>query len=254
MERKTEMAVYACSDIHGQYSLFQKMLEGIRFSEDDKLYILGDLIDRGPESLRVLQDVMQRTNVTCLLGNHELMMNDYLWSRGDRTWLSDANGGIVTLRQYADLGEESKRRVFNFIKSLYFQTEIRVGGKVFLLSHSGFVKNKRSIKWAELQEEDVFSLVWASPWRFWEYIPEEAYDADGRIHVIGHVPVQAIKKWPGKKRPDMPCAYINKRRTLVDIDCGCAWREKDTDKSRYALCVMDLEEFAMGKDAFRYFQ
>ena len=68
------MNIYACSDIHGQYGLFQKMLKDIRFSDDDLLYIVGDVIDRGPESIPMLLDIMSRDNIVCLLGNHELMM------------------------------------------------------------------------------------------------------------------------------------------------------------------------------------
>ena len=57
------MALYACSDIHGQYSLFQKMLDGISFSDKDTLFIVGDIIDRGPDSIPMLQDIMNRKNV-----------------------------------------------------------------------------------------------------------------------------------------------------------------------------------------------
>ena len=47
------MNIYACSDIHGQYGLFQKMLKDIRFSDDDLLYIVGDVYDFLDVSLHV---------------------------------------------------------------------------------------------------------------------------------------------------------------------------------------------------------
>lgn len=58
------------SDIHGHYDAYMKMLELIQFSEDDTLYILGDIIDRGPNPVKILLDLMKRTNVRILAGNH----------------------------------------------------------------------------------------------------------------------------------------------------------------------------------------
>ena len=64
------MSTYVCSDIHGQYDLYKTMLNEINFTSEDHFYILGDMIDRGEDGIRVLQDVASRPNVTCLLGNH----------------------------------------------------------------------------------------------------------------------------------------------------------------------------------------
>ena len=41
------IAIYVISDIHGEYELFMKMLEKIKFQNTDTLYILGDILDRG---------------------------------------------------------------------------------------------------------------------------------------------------------------------------------------------------------------
>ena len=62
------------SDIHGQYDTFMRMLTQIDFRGDDKLYILGDLIDRGPDGIKLLKTVMRMENATMFLGNHELLM------------------------------------------------------------------------------------------------------------------------------------------------------------------------------------
>ena len=43
--------IYVMSDLHGQYNAFLKMLELINFTDEDELYILGDIIDRGPNPL-----------------------------------------------------------------------------------------------------------------------------------------------------------------------------------------------------------
>ena len=48
------MSTYVISDIHGCFSAFQRMLEKINFSDNDKLIIAGDIIDRGPENYEML--------------------------------------------------------------------------------------------------------------------------------------------------------------------------------------------------------
>lgn len=51
---------YVISDIHGCYEQYRLLLEKIRFSDNDELYVLGDAVDRGPEPIKVLQDMMRR--------------------------------------------------------------------------------------------------------------------------------------------------------------------------------------------------
>ena len=52
---------YVISDIHGCYEQYMKLLDKIHFSERDTLYLLGDLVDRGPEPMEVVkEDVYKR--------------------------------------------------------------------------------------------------------------------------------------------------------------------------------------------------
>ena len=48
------MASYVISDMHGRFEEFKQMLELIDFSSSDTLYILGDVIDRGPDPIEML--------------------------------------------------------------------------------------------------------------------------------------------------------------------------------------------------------
>lgn len=64
---------YVISDIHGCYNEYITALKTINFSDNDILYILGDCIDRGYASIKVLQDMMFRPNVIPIVGNHEYM-------------------------------------------------------------------------------------------------------------------------------------------------------------------------------------
>jgi serine/threonine protein phosphatase 1 len=72
------MSTYVMSDLHGEYRKFLAMLAKIDFSEEDTLYVLGDVIDRGEEPIALLTDLSQRSNVIPLVGNHEVMMLDVM--------------------------------------------------------------------------------------------------------------------------------------------------------------------------------
>lgn len=67
------MSTYVISDIHGNYKKYKRLLEMIDFKDKDTLYVLGDVIDRGPEGIKVLKDMMSQPNVIPILGNHEFM-------------------------------------------------------------------------------------------------------------------------------------------------------------------------------------
>ncbi|MFI5382473.1 MAG: metallophosphoesterase family protein, partial [Tepidisphaerales bacterium] len=93
----------AIGDIHGCLTQFDALLDAIAPTSDDQLILLGDCVDRGPDSAGVINRVLKlaRTHrLTVLLGNHEQMM---LAARDSRAKFSDwiQNGGDATLRSYA---------------------------------------------------------------------------------------------------------------------------------------------------------
>ena len=65
--------IFAMSDIHGQYELFRNLMEQIPLGKDDTLYVLGDVVDRGPDSMKILKYMMANPNIIPIMGNHELM-------------------------------------------------------------------------------------------------------------------------------------------------------------------------------------
>ena len=76
-----EKVKYVLSDIHGHYNTFMAMLEQIKFSDEDTLYIIGDLCDRGKKNKAVLDYVMGHTeNIHCLMGNHDLYLLNWFHS------------------------------------------------------------------------------------------------------------------------------------------------------------------------------
>ena len=70
------MALYLIGDLQGCAGPFDRLLQTIGFSPSrDTLYLLGDLVNRGPDSLGVLRQLMSMgTSAHCLLGNHDLSL------------------------------------------------------------------------------------------------------------------------------------------------------------------------------------
>ena len=66
--------IYVMSDIHGNAIRFNSIMEQIDLQPEDTLYVLGDVIDRYPDGIRILRLLMSMPNVQMLLGNHEYMM------------------------------------------------------------------------------------------------------------------------------------------------------------------------------------
>jgi bis(5'-nucleosyl)-tetraphosphatase (symmetrical) len=68
------MATYVVGDIQGCFAPFQSLLDKVRFNPDkDRLWSVGDLVNRGPHNLETLRwFYAHRDNVTLVLGNHDL--------------------------------------------------------------------------------------------------------------------------------------------------------------------------------------
>lgn len=96
---------YAVGDIHGCLQTFKCLVGALKLTEHDTLYLLGDYIDRGPDSKGVLDYLMHLYMdsdiiVHALMGNHEKMLLNAV-NRGEEAWqLWFGNGGWATLQQF----------------------------------------------------------------------------------------------------------------------------------------------------------
>jgi bis(5'-nucleosyl)-tetraphosphatase (symmetrical) len=71
--RKPNMATYAIGDIQGCFDELQQLLHIIHFdTKHDTLWLVGDLVNRGPKSLEVLRFIKQLKNTVAVLGNHDI--------------------------------------------------------------------------------------------------------------------------------------------------------------------------------------
>ena len=62
---------YVISDIHGEYELFVELLNKIKFAPQDTLFVCGDIIDKGSNSIKLAQMISRMPNAHCIVGNHE---------------------------------------------------------------------------------------------------------------------------------------------------------------------------------------
>lgn len=89
---------YCISDIHGYYELFCRLMDKIGFCGGDRLFVLGDMIDKGPESIRLVKLLFSMPNAVCIAGNHEY---DFLkFYRGLMRQTEDYEGVMRKLRAY----------------------------------------------------------------------------------------------------------------------------------------------------------
>ncbi len=100
------MKTFVIGDVHGRCAQLLSLLEMLpRDEASDRLVFLGDLIDRGPDAPGCVDHVrnLARNNpeqVTCLRGNHEQMLLDFI-EGSSNTWLTPVTGGERTYEQYA---------------------------------------------------------------------------------------------------------------------------------------------------------
>jgi len=79
--------VIAIGDIHGCHAEFAELLGRLAPTRDDRLVLLGDLVNRGPDSLKVI-DLARESGALSLLGNHELRLLNFRRT-GDRDRLKE---------------------------------------------------------------------------------------------------------------------------------------------------------------------
>ena len=94
------MARYAIGDIQGCYDQLRALLERLKFSSDrDQLWLVGDLVNRGPKSLEVLRFVRALgANAVVVLGNHDLHLLALAYASQRKKKSSDTLGAVLEAR------------------------------------------------------------------------------------------------------------------------------------------------------------
>ena len=126
---------YVMSDIHGMSELFQRMLEQIRFSDEDTLYILGDMIDRGPDPAGILDIVMACDNIIALKGNHEDGFVEWYENVGDKVQQRYYYNAYDVLAD-CEATREKLPEYVRFMKNLPLYRKVKMNGNCYLMAHA----------------------------------------------------------------------------------------------------------------------
>lgn len=105
-QAKNNMADYAIGDVQGCYHALQRLLTAIKFNpQTDKLWFVGDLVNRGPESLAVLRFLHTLPNTQITLGNHDLYLLYHLFVKNPTHQnAEDTLGDILSASDRESLG------------------------------------------------------------------------------------------------------------------------------------------------------
>ncbi len=237
------MSYYVCSDIHGRFDRYQKLLDQIQLTSDDRLFILGDVIDRNPDGILILQDAISRSNVELFLGNHEWFLYQTISAVGtefvtdeymQRIWCSPNNGGAVTAAAFCRLEDQEKRKILTAIEESTLLRVLEIDGIRYHLSHSFTLADRQAdfYRFKDVSSKEAENVVWKSVFRKVEYHARySAFDPTLR-YIVGHVPVQ---RFSGDS-----CIYTY--RHITDVDCGSAYSFLDGN-SLACLRLDDQKEY-----------
>ncbi|WP_321973214.1 metallophosphoesterase family protein [Paratractidigestivibacter sp.] len=133
------MATYVFSDVHGHAAPLKRAIERTNPSKDDVYYCLGDMIDRGPDPLGVIEHVRSLPNAHVIMGNHEdLMLACMEHPENQMCTLNwGMNGGCVTADALAELSEEEADAIVEWVSGLPTFAHVRVGERDYVLVHAG---------------------------------------------------------------------------------------------------------------------
>lgn len=216
------MKQYAIGDVHGCFTALETLVEFVQIESDDLLVMLGDYVDRGPDSRRVVQWLIgqsARRNLVCLQGNHEIMMLEALSSLPQRRrW--GIHGGAETFDSYDDADQELEEAVpeehWRFLKNLlpYYETETHV------FVHAAADGD------LPMEAQANYKLFWD---RFGSITPRD----DGKVFVCGHT---SQKSGLPKRNDHAICIDTNACRggwlTCLDVGTGKFFQANQDQETR----------------------
>ncbi len=187
---------YVVSDLNGCMDQFEDLLRKIRFSDNDVMYVLGNIVDHGEKSMELLCDLSMRFNVIPLLGNRDYRALRLLTELdrmlkgaspdpavlGEMTeWITD--GGQVTMEGFKALDDDMKEGVLEYLADMSLYEEVAVGDKRYLLVHAGIADFEAGTPLEDYMPEDFIS----------EPIDPTRPLLEGVTVIAGHVPTYTVE-------------------------------------------------------------
>lgn len=209
-------------DIHGCFKTFEALLNKL---PDDYIYLVGDLIDRGPSSKKVIQFLIDHPEIKSVKGNHEEWALSVLENPGFgdvRAWTHPRNGGSATLRSYGEAWENCRKPFKDYFPQEHLDylenlPEHLIIDDSLFLSHSSYC----GFDWnSEEDLKDIRSWNKARSLLWHRGEPKEVIINDKKyFHIFGHTPV------PGA---EITSYYAN-------IDTGACFNYKEAIKEGYGI-------------------
>lgn len=247
------MATWVVGDIHGCYDDFMKLLSRPEIDKRDRIILIGDIIDRGPDSYKMICWAMKHISQTgryqMICGNHEdNIIRDYTRcqnrlnvsnsSHPDRpTTLDDLSISFLDcdydftsyMSKAGFLTVGSVKPIIEWFESLPLFKKVRVknkDGKIssYVIAHAWY--------------DPTFSreeIVWYRDVDDWSYSFNDDYKGKkNEILIHGHTPTPFC--WQTQNKD---CNDVYFRNTSIDIDCGCVF--KSASGKLAAIRLEDLQ-------------
>lgn len=224
------MGNYAVADLHGCWTQWEQIKNFLQ--EDDRLFILGDCIDRQSGGLGILTEAINDPRCVVLCGNHEDMMMNALeeevqYGYSDYwIWRWFQNGGQVTYDEWQEAGRD-----FGWIERIrrlpLWAEYTNIDGDKILMSHSG--RPPRS-NWT-MDSLSRNALLWDR-----DHLSDTRWRrADNEFMVHGHTPIMIMPFYKGKDIEIEPgiCVYCDGHK--INLDNGGCWTGH--------VCMLDLDTF-----------
>ncbi len=215
--------IYVMGNIRGDKAKYDEMMGKISLDFEDAVFVLGDIIGKGDDSIAILQDMMCNSGVYPVLGQQEYYAKRIFPLIKDCHNLDEAKAALEgenaelfdewlamgiekAVMDFLSLDDEDKEGIIDFLDEFQTYEKLDVNGKTFVLVHAG-IKGYEEGK--DLEDYDAAAFVSEAPDYTKALLPK------GNILVTGHTPTVAISKACFGK--------IFAKSGHVAIDCGCGY-------------------------------
>lgn len=212
-ERNDSGHDYVVGDLHGHYALLERELTRVEFDTGkDRLFSVGDLIDRGPDSLKCLELVHQPW-CFAVTGNHEMMARNALFDNHWGQWLS--NGGEWS-RDHDKV--VLRNRLADAMMKMPLAFEIETSNGMVGIVHAEPPKD-----WADIRKTSRETLLWSRQ-RIESGLDHVVPGIDAVV--VGHTPVPAPKTLGNVRYIDVG-SFFSGRVCLEKLEDIAAMMKKD---------------------------
>lgn len=183
---------YVVANLYGRLDKYEKLIKKINLKESDNLYILGNIVDYGEQSIELINELSTQYNVYSVLGEHDykayLLLSEFdriikeggapsvSFSKEMIEWAQ--NGGQATLEAFKNADVDSKEGFLDYLSDLpVFEEAIIKNGKEFVLTCRGIDNFDKDADLYDYELDDFMN----------GYLDIEKTYYDNKIMVVGYL-------------------------------------------------------------------